>query len=119
MYKKIFMVVTALFFAGNSWASNADVQKRQCYTFKQNSNVVVNKGECAVEGGFGAGGSWLSITFKGKDYNFETLEGQENNGQSYIRHARTFKILDQKKLDAKTPILLCKKSKPYDICYSE
>lgn len=117
-FMKILLTFTFLAGATSALAQDVSQQKTTCYTFNQKSNKPTSQGKCTVDGGMGAGGYWVNINFNKKEYSFEYLHDEESS-DDYIRHAKTFKKIKESEVKKNTPILLCKKNKPRDICYKD
>ncbi|UNU73390.1 hypothetical protein LU293_00280 [Moraxella nasovis] len=94
----------------------------ECYLFKKDK--VLSKGRCTVDSGAGAGGSWTTISFRGKKYHFEyidEIESPNNQEQtSYIRDSKILKIIKNPQnmtAEQADNLLFCDISGSQHICY--
>lgn len=112
------LTATTFLFPLKVVANNATETKKECYTFKNDkSNKVLQNGECTVNGGMGAGGYWVNIIFKNKQYVFEYSNEETETG--YNRSVKT--LTKTSKNDITDDFMLCNTDfdKNIDICYTE
>ena len=99
-------------------ANSAENPEQKCICYVFNKDKLINKGNCVINSGTGAGGYWLMLKYRGKSYGFEEAY-DDKNSTWYMRDSKYKKIKNPEKLTMKqySQALSCEKHKPYDICY--
>lgn len=109
--RKIFAVLLAL---SPVLAFSSPLPDELSICYKVKNDKVINKGTCIISSGNFAGGNYIDIQYKGKEYSY-TGDSKGYRRDSYFQKIPKSEPL----LSTGDNEIICFKDKTYDICYKE